>query len=242
MNQEYGCKHYKRNCLLIAPCCKRIYPCRHCHNENEKHNIDRFNIQSILCLYCGFTQTVNNKCINCKKLFSKFYCNICKLWDEYPFFHCKKCKICYKGNKKKYFHCNECKICMEILLKGVHNHVEDTIKSNCFLCAEYLTENNNEIVIMNCCHSIHKECFLIYRDINYQCPICHKSIGDCTIMNKKITKLLATNLVENDVMCEITCYDCRKTFIGKYSFIYNRCLNCFSYNTQVNEVFKSTEN
>ena len=27
------CKHYRRRCMIRAPCCNEIYACRHCHNE-----------------------------------------------------------------------------------------------------------------------------------------------------------------------------------------------------------------
>jgi hypothetical protein len=27
------CEHYRRRCKIVAPCCKEVFPCRHCHNE-----------------------------------------------------------------------------------------------------------------------------------------------------------------------------------------------------------------
>ena len=27
------CEHYRRRCRIRAPCCDRIFTCRHCHNE-----------------------------------------------------------------------------------------------------------------------------------------------------------------------------------------------------------------
>ena len=37
---SYGCTHYRRRCLIVAPCCGEVFWCRHCHNEakcaNEK--------------------------------------------------------------------------------------------------------------------------------------------------------------------------------------------------------------
>ncbi|XP_039793536.1 uncharacterized protein LOC120659451 [Panicum virgatum] len=30
---EHGCEHYRRRCKIVAPCCKQVFPCRHCHNE-----------------------------------------------------------------------------------------------------------------------------------------------------------------------------------------------------------------
>jgi RING finger/CHY zinc finger protein 1 len=31
--ESYRCKHYKRKCEKMAPCCKKYYRCRLCHNE-----------------------------------------------------------------------------------------------------------------------------------------------------------------------------------------------------------------
>ncbi|KAM3254977.1 hypothetical protein ACQJBY_042805 [Aegilops geniculata] len=30
---EHGCEHYRRRCKIVAPCCKEVFPCRHCHND-----------------------------------------------------------------------------------------------------------------------------------------------------------------------------------------------------------------
>jgi iron-sulfur cluster repair protein YtfE (RIC family) len=49
-----GCKHYRRKCKLIAPCCGRAYVCRLCHDDavQEAHILDRY--ESIYC--DAFTQ------------------------------------------------------------------------------------------------------------------------------------------------------------------------------------------
>lgn len=39
---EFGCKHYKRNCKLVASCCNKSYTCRHCHDEATDHVMDRY--------------------------------------------------------------------------------------------------------------------------------------------------------------------------------------------------------
>ena len=38
----FGCKHYKRNCKLVAACCNRIYACRLCHDDVADHSMDRY--------------------------------------------------------------------------------------------------------------------------------------------------------------------------------------------------------
>ena len=35
---ELGCKHYRRRCKLVAPCCGEVFWCRHCHNEVKAAN------------------------------------------------------------------------------------------------------------------------------------------------------------------------------------------------------------
>jgi iron-sulfur cluster repair protein YtfE (RIC family) len=39
-----GCKHYRRKCKLIAPCCGRAFVCRLCHDDalQEAHILDRY--------------------------------------------------------------------------------------------------------------------------------------------------------------------------------------------------------
>lgn len=37
-----GCKHYKRNCKLIAPCCNKLFTCIRCNDEpTTDHSVDR---------------------------------------------------------------------------------------------------------------------------------------------------------------------------------------------------------
>jgi len=44
----FGCKHYRRGCRIISPCCNEIYTCRLCHAEavlagdlQKVHKLDR---------------------------------------------------------------------------------------------------------------------------------------------------------------------------------------------------------
>ncbi|KAH9719892.1 zinc finger protein BRUTUS-like [Citrus sinensis] len=36
----FGCKHYKRNCKLVATCCNSLYTCIRCHDEVADHALD----------------------------------------------------------------------------------------------------------------------------------------------------------------------------------------------------------
>ena len=35
-----NCPHYNRNCSFVAPCCNKIYGCRHCHDDIEANIIE----------------------------------------------------------------------------------------------------------------------------------------------------------------------------------------------------------
>ena len=36
--EQHGCKHYRRRCRMVAPCCGEVFWCRHCHNELKTAN------------------------------------------------------------------------------------------------------------------------------------------------------------------------------------------------------------
>ncbi|KAL8440943.1 hypothetical protein Emag_007591 [Eimeria magna] len=35
----HGCSHYRRKCKVVAPCCGKVFWCRHCHNEESEKDI-----------------------------------------------------------------------------------------------------------------------------------------------------------------------------------------------------------
>lgn len=62
---KWGCEHYPRRCLLVAPCCTSsdgrhtAFSCRHCHNSASEsgdvklqHMLDRKAVQEIDCALC----------------------------------------------------------------------------------------------------------------------------------------------------------------------------------------------
>ena len=91
------CKHYKRECNIVAKCCGKVYGCRLCHDENENHKIDRYATEEIVCKKCETRQPVSNKCINCGIKFGKYFCGKCRLWND--------------NNEDEVFHCDDCKVC-----------------------------------------------------------------------------------------------------------------------------------
>ncbi|QHO32279.1 uncharacterized protein DS421_8g248490 [Arachis hypogaea] len=88
---KYGCQHYRRRCRIRAPCCNEIFHCRHCHNEAKddikidpklRHDLSRHQIKQVICLLCGTEQEVQQNCISCGVCMGKYFCGICKLFDD----------------------------------------------------------------------------------------------------------------------------------------------------------------
>ncbi|KAH0507107.1 RING finger and CHY zinc finger domain-containing protein 1 [Microtus ochrogaster] len=65
-----GCEHYDRGCLLKAPCCDKLYTCRLCHDNNEDHQLDRFQVKEVQCINCERLQ-------HCIENVSRQNCPIC---------------------------------------------------------------------------------------------------------------------------------------------------------------------
>lgn len=242
-----GCSHYKRLCSFFSPCCERVYHCQICHDKDEKHKVENKLINEIVCDSCNTKQNISNKCIKCDIIFGSYYCNICVLWCNInsDIFHCKLCGFCRIGKSNSYFHCTICNACIEIGFINDHRHVENTLKSDCPICAEYLFTSRKDSILLRCGHSIHTECYTLYAEKSLQCPICMKSLGCMKFYGKKIEKLMkhVVEINKKRILwtCEITCYDCGGTSMINYKYLFNKCLKCDSYNTRLNVINKNND-
>ncbi|KAK1806951.1 hypothetical protein P4O66_005432, partial [Electrophorus voltai] len=116
-----GCEHYVRHCLLKAPCCGKFYVCRLCHDAEENHKMDRFEVKEVKCAVCNAVQESQHACVACGATFGEYYCDICHLFDkDKAQYHCQPCGICRIGPKEKYFHCLKCNLCLASDLQGNH--------------------------------------------------------------------------------------------------------------------------
>ena len=43
-------------CQVVAPCCERVYTCRHCHDEAEDHRLEQSHVVDMVCMQCGLRQ------------------------------------------------------------------------------------------------------------------------------------------------------------------------------------------
>ena len=110
MPLSLGCKHYKRNVKLQCSACNRWYTCRFCHDEAEDHSLNRRETKNMLCMLCGCAQLAGEECADCGERTARYFCNVCKLWDdasEKSIYHCHDCGICRVGQGlgKDFYHC-----------------------------------------------------------------------------------------------------------------------------------------
>lgn len=108
-----GCPHYKRNVKLQCSACDRWYTCRFCHDDAEDHMLNRRETRHMLCMLCGYAQAAAELCRGCGESAARYYCDVCKLWDDDPqksIYHCNDCGICRVGQGlgKDFFHCEVC--------------------------------------------------------------------------------------------------------------------------------------
>ena len=236
------CKHYDRNCEIIAPCCGNFFTCRQCHDEyyEDEHKIDRFKIKEVMCKNCNNIQLVDENCSNCGIIFGKYFCRICNLFDntDKKQFHCKDCGICRVGGKDNYFHCDKCNICILIIEKNTHKCM-NIIDYNCPICLEDLHKSTKAIVTLRCGHYIHNSCFMELLKNDYKCPLCLRSVVDLSSYNEAIDR--EKSMIEIDNMPEefkdkdikIHCNDCSKGSDVLFHIMGNKCEECGSYNTRI---------
>ena len=163
----YGCKHYKRRCALVAPCCNdEVFTCRLCHDEvkdtlemgKKAHKLDRKQVKELVCLVCKKRQNVSNECVSCGARFGMYYCEICRLFDDVDKgqYHCEGCGICRVGGRENFWHCDTCQACFHKDVREGHVCVERSLHSNCPVCFEDLFTSTKQVQILPCGHPIHK--------------------------------------------------------------------------------------
>ncbi|RYP52375.1 hypothetical protein DL769_010687 [Monosporascus sp. CRB-8-3] len=129
--RPFGCDHYRRNVKLQCSTCNRWYTCRFCHDQVEDHALIRKETKNMLCMLCGTPQRAGEVCVACGASASRYYCSICKLWNDDPdknIYHCDDCGICRigRGIGKDFFHCKFRNLDMAIHAQPMPPEFEDT--------------------------------------------------------------------------------------------------------------------
>lgn len=233
-----GCAHYKRNCLIIAPCCGKEFHCRHCHNESEpSHEIDRFSVSEIRCRVCSTRQPVSNQCTHCGIQFAHYFCSKCKFWENTPnnkIYHCDKCGICRVGDQNSFFHCDICGMDFHRKLFEKHKCISNSGKSDCPVCLENIFFSRVESTLLKCGHIMHIPCFNQLLEFNmYMCPLCNRSMIDMSSYFREIDQAVSAIPMPNELRQSISilCNDCLWKGEGQFHFYGTKCGSCGSYNT-----------
>ncbi|RKO93496.1 hypothetical protein BDK51DRAFT_6642, partial [Blyttiomyces helicus] len=206
-----GCKHYQRGVKLQAHCCGNWFTCRFCHDEVSDHQIKRHLTSIMMCMHCRTVQPASQDCANpsCGRRASRYYCGLCKLWDDDPrkhIYHCADCGICRigKGLGRDFFHCEKCNVCM-----AIQKVINQTQSQKC-----------------PCGHCIHHKCHQEYIQTSYQCPTCQKSLSNMTSYFNRLDTILAQHTMPPEyahLESHIYCNDCEKKSYARFHFLYHKC-------------------
>lgn len=235
--KEYGCEHYKRKCALIAPCCKKTYTCRVCHDEKENHELIRKNVMQVHCLACNNVQQVQSMCEECGIKFGNYFCGICRLFDDEDKqqFHCDGCGLCRIGGRENFYHCDVCDVCLAVSMKDNHKCIEKSSHSNCPVCLEDLHTSRIAAHIPPCGHLIHYKCFKdMLKTGNYACPICGQSMLDMSDIWQNVDEEVSQCPMPEEYQnyyVQILCKDCHEESRVLFHVLGLKCQHCGSYNT-----------
>ncbi|KAH7433820.1 hypothetical protein KP509_07G088000 [Ceratopteris richardii] len=244
---EHGCPHYRRRCKIRAPCCDKVFDCRHCHNEAmakegndlQFHEVPRHMVEEVICALCKTEQRVKQICEKCAVCMGEYFCEKCKFFDDDVSkgqFHCDACGICRVGGSDNFFHCERCGCCYAKSLQNGHSCVENSTQQNCPVCFEYLFDSVKDISVLRCGHTMHLQCLReMHRHSRYTCPTCSKSVCDMSKMWEQLDReIAATPMPETyqDKKVWILCNDCGVDSEVQFHIIAQKCHHCCSYNTR----------
>eukprot|EP00929_Paragymnodinium_shiwhaense_P030425 TRINITY_DN17246_c0_g2_i2.p1 TRINITY_DN17246_c0_g2~~TRINITY_DN17246_c0_g2_i2.p1 ORF type:complete len:281 (+),score=23.97 TRINITY_DN17246_c0_g2_i2:200-1042(+) len=247
--RKKGCRHYKRRCRIIAPCCGEAFWCRHCHNEEKSHGwgshqIDRTQIQEVVCHRCHTRQAPMRQCRVCSEVFGTYFCKVCKFWDDdgaqKQVFHCSRCGICRVGGQDNFFHCDTCGSCYPNEIRNSHTCVENAMHQNCPVCLQDLFQSTMQVTILQCGHTIHQDCLrqlqLSFAGLqSLRCPICSVSLFRYedlwTAMDRQVSETPMPAEYQR-LNIGIVCNDCQHAGEVSYHVLGHKCPECNSYNTR----------
>lgn len=202
------CSHYTRRCSLVAPCCDKVYKCRFCHDEIEKHEMNRSSVEQIVCRQCDKRQSLNTHCEECGIRFGLYTCLECRLFDDTDKeqFHCDKCGLCRVGGSKNYFHCDICDICLRKNLLESHKCRIESGKDRCPVCFESVHSSAQPSFVPTCGHLIHSHCHKLILKFGHQrCPICNQDYKTAPAPQStaRVTVQAANQDALNDIIMQV---------------------------------------
>ncbi|KAI0451786.1 hypothetical protein F5B21DRAFT_485594 [Xylaria acuta] len=239
-----GCEHYRRNVKLQCSTCDRWYTCRFCHDNAEDHILIRKETRNMLCMFCGTAQRASQACVSCEAPAARYYCDICKLWNDdpdKPCYHCSDCGICRIGHGigKDFYHCKKCCACIAISTQSDHKCIERAIDCDCPICGDYMFTSPKRVCFMKCGHSIHRDCLDEHQKTSYKCPICNKSLLNMESQFRNLDLSIQAQPMPpefKDTRAIVLCHDCSAKSSTMYHWLGLKCGVCQSYNTAQLEI------
>lgn len=141
-----GCRHYERNNKVFAPCCKRFFTCRRCHDEHycqlenasSAHELDRHQVTTMCCMLCSEIQPISQRCRRCHSLQARYFCAVCNLFENrQEVYHCPYCNVCRVGHNLgvDFFHCMKCNACVSTSRRQ-HHCRQQMLQAQCPICCQ----------------------------------------------------------------------------------------------------------
>jgi hypothetical protein len=127
-----------------------------------------------------------------------------------------------------------CNVCITIARATSHRCHPDAMDNDCPICGEYLFTSSTAVVSMPCGHYLHKDCYNLYMETAYKCPICKKSAVSMDLQWGKLTQAIESQPMPEqfkNTRAIIQCNDCSAKSSVKYHWLGNQCGTCESYNT-----------
>ncbi len=122
--KRLGWSHGKSNLKVQCATCDQWYMCGLCHDIAEDHRMNRWETQAMLCTLCSYKQPTSQTCVRCNTLTARYYCDICKYWNDdmdKTLYHCNDCGVCYPGLRADFYHCKVCYISNSHYLFNAHH-------------------------------------------------------------------------------------------------------------------------
>jgi RING finger and CHY zinc finger domain-containing protein 1 len=229
--------HYRRKCLLVAPCCGEVFWCRHCHNEvkydnvtdpNAAHQLDRKLVQQVVCSVCCARQPIAGACRECGQCFGEYYCVDCRFFDDDTSkqqFHCAGCGLCRVGGRENYFHCSKCVACLPLSMRANHKCIDQSLHVNCPVCLDFLHSSLQTATILPCGHALHSKCQQeLFKAGVGKCPICSASMMDLSERWRQMDDAVAHTPMPEEYRSMRVSVLCNDWYVGAAVLHRQRCL------------------
>jgi hypothetical protein len=137
-----------------------------------------------------------------------------------------------------------CNVCISIGHVHTHKCLERATDCDCPICGEYLFNSSSAVVSMPCGHYLHKDCYKLYMETAYKCPMCKKSAVNMELQWRKLTQAIESQPMPehfDNTRAVIQCNDCSVKSSVKYHWLGNKCNTCDSYNTNEIRILNGPE-